>query len=254
MMIRVRCLLLICLSFAFPAAAEPPGASQRVRIVLVGDSTVASRTGWGDAFAGLLVPEAECLNLARGGRSSKSYRTEGHWDKVLEARPNWVLIQFGHNDQPGKGPQRETDAGTTFREKLAAYAKEVREMGGKPVFVTSLTRRNFNSEGRVDPARLADCSDGQGVMNRDCLTSYAEATKAVAGSMGIPCLDLNARSIEQMNQIGPRKALAFDPETRDSSKPDKTHLSRFGAQKTALLVVDEIRKKVPELAYFLKDE
>src|SRR5206468_1588266 len=81
----------------------------RVRIVLVGDSTVTDRGGWGSGFAKLLGPDAECVNLARSGRSSKSFIHEGHWKKALEQKPDYVLIQFGHNDMPGKGPQRETD-------------------------------------------------------------------------------------------------------------------------------------------------
>ncbi|MBI3878004.1 MAG: rhamnogalacturonan acetylesterase, partial [Verrucomicrobia bacterium] len=186
-------------------AADPGPVAERV--ILVGDSTVASQSGWGDAFAKRLAPGVECQNLGRGGRSSKSYRAEGHWKKVLEAKPGWVLIQFGHNDQPGKGPERETDAKTTFRENLARYVSEARASGAKPVLVTSLTRRTFNAQGKIQPDLLAD---------------YAEAARAVAAEQKVPLLDLNARSIEQMNQLGPEAAVAFDPKAKDSTKPDKT--------------------------------
>jgi len=43
--------------------------------------------------------------FARSGRSSKSFRDEGHWQKALDTKPTWVLIQFGHNDIPGKRPR-----------------------------------------------------------------------------------------------------------------------------------------------------
>ena len=209
----------------------------RERVVLVGDSTVASSSGWGDSFAKLLKDDVECVNMGRGGRSSKSYRQEGHWQKVLEAKPTWVLIPFGHNDMPGKGPDRETDAKTTFRENLARYVAEARAVGVKPVLVTSLTRRNFNTDGKIRPEPLND---------------YVEATRAVAAEQKMPLIDLNARSIEQMNQLGPAAAVAFDAKTKDPSKPDKTHLSAKGADETAKLVADEIRKIVPELAKLLK--
>jgi pectinesterase len=217
------------------AAADVAPAVER--IVLVGDSTVASQSGWGDAFARQVAPGVECLNLGRSGRSSKSYRAEGHWRKVLDAKPSWVLIQFGHNDQPGKGPERETDAKTTFRENLARYVSEARASGAKPVLVTSLTRRTFNAQGKIQPDLLAD---------------YAEATRAVAAEQKVPLLDLNARSIEQMNQLGPEAVAAFDPKPKDPAKPDKTHLSAKGAEATAKLVADEIRKQVPEVAKLLK--
>ena len=94
------------------AAAEPPA------VLLVGDSTMAPDTGYGDALCARLEPALACLNLARGGRSTLSYRAEGLWDRVLarlRARapgtPAHVLIQFGHNDQPGKSvPSRRRPA------------------------------------------------------------------------------------------------------------------------------------------------
>jgi lysophospholipase L1-like esterase len=228
--------------------STPPGE----RIVLVGDSTVASGTGWGDAFAKLLSPEVECVNLGRGGRSSKSYRDEGHWGKALEAKPAWVLIQFGHNDQPGKGPERETDPKTTYRENLLRYIAEARAAGAKPVLVTSLTRRNFNPQGKIDPGNLQPGLDGKGSPFPDSLNGYVEATRLVAAEQKVPLIDLNARSIEQMNQLGPEAAVAFDAKTKDPSKPDKTHLSPKGAEETAKLVAAEIRKNAPELAKALR--
>jgi lysophospholipase L1-like esterase len=218
------------------AAAQAPAKPQLV--MLVGDSTVATKGGWGDSFAKLLAPGVECVNMGRAGRSSKSYRAEGHWQKVIDAKPAWVLIQFGHNDQPGKGPKLETDAATTFRENLARYIDEARATGAKPVLVTSLTRRNFDEQGRIKP---------------DLLVPYVEATRAVAAEKKVPLVDLNARSVEQMNKIGPAAAVAFDKPVKDPAKPDKTHLSEMGGEETAKLVADEARKAAPELAKFLKE-
>ncbi len=233
------------------AADEP--ATLGKRVVLVGDSTVATKSGWGDAFSKRLAPGVECLNMARGGRSSKSYRAEGHWKKALDAKPSWILIQFGHNDAPGKGPERETDAKTTFRENLVRYIAEARASGAKPVLVTSLTRRNFNPQGKIESSHLESFADSQaGEARQDVLCDYVEATKAVAAEQKVPLIDLNARSIEQMNQLGPAAAVAFDAKTKDPTKPDKTHLSTEGATKTANLVADEIRKNVPELELLLR--
>lgn len=235
------------------SVAADEKAPEGKRIVLVGDSTVASGSGWGDAFSKLLGPGVECVNIGRGGRSSKSYRDEGHWTKALDAKPTWVIIQFGHNDQPGKGPKLETDAKTTFRENLARYVAEARAIGAKPVLVTSLTRRNFNREGKIDAARLEPFGNAeQGTQMQDFLTDYVEGAKAVAIEQKVPLLDLNARSIEQMNRLGPKAAEVFDPPVKDPAQPDKTHLSAKGAGETAGLVAEEIRKNVPELAELLK--
>ncbi|QIF05481.1 rhamnogalacturonan acetylesterase [Roseimicrobium sp. ORNL1] len=237
------------------AEAKPVPASSE-KIILVGDSTVASKSGWGDAFGKLARSEVTVVNLALGGRSSKSFRDEGHWQKVLDAKPapTWVLIQFGHNDQPGKGPKRETDAKTTFRENLARYVTEVRAMGAQPVLITSLTRRNFNAQGRIEPgqATIIRNEDGQDEQRPDLLAQYAEGTRAVAAELKVPLLDLHARSIEQMNQLGPEAAVAFDAKSRNPAAPDKTHLSEKGAEETAKLIADEVRKNVPALAKLLQ--
>jgi len=232
--------------------AKADDGDKPAMVVLVGDSTVATRSGWGDAFAKLLEPGVQCSNMGQGGRSSKSYRDEGYWKKVLAAKPAWVLIQFGHNDMPGKGPKRETDAKTTFRENLARYVDEAWAIGAKPVLVTSLTRRNFNAEGKIDPLHLVESLDGDSGKGSGSLNDYVEAARAVAAEQKAPLLDLNARSIEQMNQLGPKAAEAFDAKSADPAKPDKTHLSGQGAAETAKLVADEIRKNVPELAKLLK--
>lgn len=69
------------------------------------------------------------VNLARNGRSSKSFRDEGTWAKVLLEKPDYVLIQFGHNDQSGKGAERETDPATSYRANMEHFIKEVRAAG-----------------------------------------------------------------------------------------------------------------------------
>ena len=212
-------------------AAEPAPAEEKIRIVLVGDSTVATGSGWGDAFAKLLGPKAECFNEARGGRSSKSFRNEGHWQRALDHHPAWLLIQFGHNDMPGKGPARETDPKTTFPENLARYVDEARAIGAQPVLVTSLTRRNF--------------TDGHLVLD---LTDYVEAAKRVAAAKKVPLVDLNARSIAQAEKLGPAGFAEMEPEGKTPGSKDHTHLNARGAELVAPLVVEELRKVAPALA------
>src|SRR4051812_11172282 len=95
-----------------------PASHAAVKVVLVGDSTVNDGGGWGPGFRGSFSG-ISVVNLALNGRSSLSFRAEGAWAKALEEKPAYILIQFGHNDVPGKGPDRETDAKTTYRENLS---------------------------------------------------------------------------------------------------------------------------------------
>src|SRR5437763_10007684 len=160
-------IVMLCASAAASAApsTQPTTRRAKVLIALAGDSTVTDKVGWGVGFAKQLTGDVECINFSQGGRSSKSFIDEGHWKKVLDAKPDYILIQFGHNDQPGKGPERETDPKTTYRANLIRYIDEARAIGAKPVLVTSIVRRNFDENGKI---------------KRDPLVGYAQAVRSVA--------------------------------------------------------------------------
>src|SRR5277367_4534098 len=84
-----------------------------VKIVLVGDSTVATGGGWGPGFCADFSPRVTCVDDALNGRSSKSFIDEGAWKKALDEHGDYYLIQFGHNDQKTI-PALHTDTDTTF--------------------------------------------------------------------------------------------------------------------------------------------
>ena len=240
-------------------------ATAPARFILVGDSTMAERTGWGAAFcAGHAAPKGSaCVNLAKGGRSSKSFREEGRWDEALTAvraagpwRATYVLIQFGHNDMPGK-PGRSTDLATEFPANMARYVREARAAGAAPVLITPLTRRQFKA----------------GVLQAD-LAPWAAAVREVAAAEHAPLLDLNADSAAAVGAMGPVKALElaqappspelveaartgttaeapksppFDPNA--GPKPpafDYTHLGAKGAALFSAMVVRELAEAAPE--------
>lgn len=240
MSLRSLCTALLLLgSVRFVAAAAPAPASaaeHKLRIVLVGDSTVAEKSGWGTAFIKLCGPDVECLNAARGGQSTKSFLDKGNWQKALALKPDWVLIQFGHNDQPGKGPERETDPETTYRANLIRYVEEARAAGAKPVLVTSLVRRTFQPDKqhlRVD------------------LEPYVAAMKKVAQEKQVPLVDLHARSHELIEKLGPEGVKEMEPEGKEPGTHDGTHLNERGGEIIAPLVADELRKVAPELGAHL---
>jgi pectinesterase len=205
-----------------------------VRILLIGDSTVTDDSGWGRGFRQHLSGGTECLNLAQNGRSSRSYIAEGHWAKALAEHADYVLIQFGHNDMPGKGPERETDPGTTYKAFLGRYVDEAREVGIKPVLVTSLVRRHYGPDGRI-------ASD---------LGPYVEAARQVAEAKNVPLIDLHARSIEVLDLMGPEAAEEYSPRKADGT-PDRTHLTPRGSAVFGGLVAEELKKALPGIARFI---
>lgn len=214
------------------------GPGKKIRIVLVGDSTVNDEGGWGCGFKQYLTGNIECSNTAANGRSSKSFINEGRWTNALALKGDYYLIQFGHNDEPGKGPDRETDPATTYPQNLARYVDDTRAIGAKPILVTSLTRRNFEP-------------DGSGRL-RTNLVPYVEAMKKVAAQKKVPLIDLHERSIELCETLGWEKTAAFNA-VKDG-KPDTTHLGALGRVVFARLVVEELRKAVPALSPYLRFE
>ncbi len=202
-----------------------------VRFVLVGDSTVTDKQGWGPGFKSFLTDRAECINTARGGRSSKSFIKEGHWAEALALKGDYYLIQFGHNDEPGKG-ERSTNPKTTYREFMTQYIDEARAIGAKPILVTSLVRRQWDKS-------------GSGKINSS-LTPYVEAVEQLAKEKNVPLVDLHAHSKELCEQLGREKCNEFSP-MKSNNQIDNTHLTDQGSVMFGRIVAEELIKAVPEL-------
>ncbi|HEU5351504.1 MAG TPA: rhamnogalacturonan acetylesterase [Terracidiphilus sp.] len=215
-------------------------AQAHIRIVLVGDSTVNAGGGWGPGFCARMTPSVTCINLARNGRSSKSYYDEGLWTNALAQHADYILIQFGHNDMPGKGPLRETDPDTTYAANMRRYIEQARASGARPVIVTSLSRRNYHN--------------GKLVLD---LAPYAHTAKRVAQEEGAPLIDLNAMSIRLLDTMGQQQADQFDAVAHpDAAKkgPDRTHLNPHGSAVFGQMVADALAKACPELGPDVRGE
>jgi lysophospholipase L1-like esterase len=186
------------------------------KIVLVGDSTVNDEGGWGEGFRQLLdkavQPPPEVINLAKNGRSSKSFRDEGLWAPALAAKPAFILIQFGHNDEPGKGPERETDPKTTYRANMIRYIEEAQAAGATPILVTSIVRRNFDAEGKI---------------KRDRLVPYVEEVREIAKEKKVLLIDLYAMTLAQAEDLPTSERESLNAITKDG-KTDTTHLGPKG--------------------------
>lgn len=197
------------------------GVHANVRITLVGDSTVTNIRGWGLGFAARASDYITVINRAVSGTSSRSYRDLGYWEPALATNPDYMLIQFGHNDQPNKPDEKETDPETTYKDNMTRYVAEARAVGIKPILVTSLTRRNYGENNLI---RL-----------NVPLTPYAAVVRALAPDLGIPLVDLHTRSIAYFNVLGPYgwQHLAPTPD-------DITHLNAAGSYEVSRLVVQDL--------------
>jgi lysophospholipase L1-like esterase len=225
--------LLTCLAQSAPAA-ESKGP---IRIVVIGDSTVSSYkpdrmppiAGWGQVIGDAFDDRVNVINLAVSGRSSKSFIREGLWAKALEKQPDYVLIQFGHNDCPGKG-DRTTDPNGDFRDYLRQYISESRKIGAKPILITPVARRTF-ADGRITST----------------LIPYADAMMAVGKADSVPVVDLHAASVDLFNRLGDDASADLN-----CAKEDRTHFSPKGAKVIADLVAERLPQADPSLTPYLR--
>ncbi len=221
-------------------------------LFLAGDSTVADQPeaetpqrGWGQGLRELVQPPLRLDNRARNGRSTRSFRDQGLWQQLLDAlRPDdWVIIQFGHNDEKSEDPARYAAPDSTYRDNLARFIQEVRARGARPVLATPVARLRWDAAG--------NWVDTHG--------AYPDAVRAVAQAEGVPLLDLEARTRACFAGLGPDSALRLFLHLAPGEHPrwpaglkDDTHFSLAGARVVAGLVADEIRRRQLPLARHLR--
>jgi len=208
------------------AAPAQAATAEPLRIVIIGDSTVCEypadkpERGWGMFLeAGFKPGTVKAINLAKSGRSTKTFIKEGLWDKALKEKPDLVLIQFGHNDSHAKERPESTDAATDYKEYLRRYLDEARAVGATPILVTPMQRRTFRPDGTLS----------------DSLKPYADAMKEVAAEKKAPLIDLHKSSGELFAKLGEKASADF------ANQPgDRTHFNEMGAKAMADLVMKEL--------------
>ena len=261
---------------AMAATAQVPADS--VTVFMIGDSTMANKPldkenqerGWGQMLPIYFEGPIKVDNHAVNGRSSKSFIDEGRWEKVREQiRPgDYVIIQFGHNDEKAKSPDRYTVPGSTFDANLKKFVNETREKGGTPILMNSIVRRNFPANG-IAAAQTDDRQKtwkkglenypAEGDTLVDTHRDYRIAPRNVAEEMGVAFVDMNALTHELVQGLGkdaskslymwmPVGVYEFAP----NGRIDNTHLNVFGGIVVSRLAVNALAEKVPTLRPYIR--
>jgi lysophospholipase L1-like esterase len=207
--------------FSSALLAQQPSPTQPLKIAVVGDSTVADYKetdilrGWGQMLREFFKPGTRIENLAQNGRSTKTFLQTPRWQQALDGKPDFVFIQFGHNDShtPPEQHPEATRADGDYMENLRKYVADARGAGAVPVFVTPMHRRTFQRDGTMTLELLP----------------YVEAMKKVGREMHVPVIDLYAKSGELFTKLG-------DAATTDFTPKDRTHFSAKGARVMAFFV------------------
>nr|WP_246456501.1 rhamnogalacturonan acetylesterase [Ruficoccus amylovorans] len=222
--------------FGYAVAASAFGGSPGygpLTIGIIGDSTVCDYPeenplrGWGQMLPDYLAEDVIVINEAKPGCSTKTFPPE-RWQKLLAARPDFVLIQFGHNDSHAKGRPESTDADSDFKDYLRRFIREARQAGIAPILVTPPHRRLFKN-GQVTHELLP----------------YAKAMKAVADEEGVPLVDLQAMSGDEFQSLGEDGSAFYNVHGKGAD--DRTHFSEAGARRLAMMVSTNLATIDPSL-------
>lgn len=227
----------------FSAFKMPP--AEKLTVWLIGDSTAAIKdqssypeTGWGMPFVQFFDSTVVVQNRARNGRSTRTFRAEGLWKPVVENLKNgdYVLIQFGHNDEVSTKASYTTEA--QFVANLKQYIHESLEKEANPILLTPVARRSFNERGQLIDTHLI----------------YAALVRKVAQEEHIPLIDIDKESqvlLQHFGVVGSKYLYNHLAPLEHPNYPDgiedNTHFNEFGARKIAELVLEGIRKQHLEL-------
>lgn len=245
-----------------------------VTVFMIGDSTMANKKldggnperGWGMVLPGFFSENIRIDNHAANGRSSRSFISEGRWEKVISKvkKGDYVFIQFGHNDEKAD-PTRHTDPGTTFDDHLRRYVNETRAKGGIPVLFNSIVRRNFVQPKDTSISKDVRRTPGEseppkeGTVLFDTHGAYLDSPRNVAKELRVAFIDMNKITHDLVEGLGPvesKKLFMFvEPDQVPAfpkGREDNTHLNVYGARVIAGLAVEAIGKAVPELAPYIR--
>lgn len=207
---------------------------KNISIGLIGDSTVADQYGWGPAFSRRFGNNASVINFAKNGATLQSLSER--LDDLLKIKPDYVLIQFGHNDQKIYDTK-------VYSEYLKSYVGRIQKAGGIPVIVSSVTRRTFDENGKI----ISQLVKNEKYTFKANLKAHACAAQTVARELNVPFIDLYTLSVEHHNMIGPEESMTYNFEEND-----RTHFSTKGAEAISDLIIKEISIVIPSLTEYLK--
>jgi lysophospholipase L1-like esterase len=184
-------------------------------------------------------------NRAKNGYSTKSFIEDGLWDSILDGLKDgdYVLIQFGHNDEVPEKVGRYTTP-DEFRANLAKLVSETRERGATPVLLSPAPRRRFDAEGRVQPSHPL----------------YSGFVREIAEREGVAFIDLDGLGMELLQGLGSEATRRLynnlepgeHPNYPDGQKDD-THFGERGAGEMAAIVARELGRQGIALARLLRD-
>jgi lysophospholipase L1-like esterase len=218
-------------------SAVPP---KKMKIWLCGDSTIAIKqtstypeTGWGMPFVYFWDSSVQVNNLAKNGRSTKTFISESLWQQVVDGAEegDYVFIQFGHNDESVEKKERYAPP-EEFKANLTKFVKEARALKAIPILLTPVSRRKFDTTGTALETHKI----------------YSALVKEVAVAENVLFIDLDTKSRAIYQEFGKENSTLLFMQLKPGEHPnypegriDNTHFNELGARLIAQLVLKEVK-------------
>ena len=211
-----------------------------MQIFICGDSTAASyraeetrMVGWGQLL-GNYLSGVSVVNLAMAGRSTRTFLAENRLQTAEQASPgDLILIQFAHNDENEKKPERYAAPWTEYTENLRVFIRFARERKAIPILLTPICMRIWQ-DGKLQPTH----------------GEYPAAMRAVAEEMQVPLIDLYTESfliVEAMGEEGSKTLFMHFSPGEDPAYPeglqDNAHTRLAGAERFAAAAARELKAR-----------
>jgi lysophospholipase L1-like esterase len=224
-------------------AVELTKVDDAITVFVAGDSTVTDQprepgNSWGQMLTRFFKPQVAVANHAESGETMKSFITELRLDKMLSQmkRGDYLIMQFGHNDEKASWPQTYVEANTTYKAYLKVFVAEARRRGVTPILCSPVQRRQFDANGKI----------------RNSHGDYPDAVRQVAEEEKVAFIDLAALSAKLYEALGPAKApLAF---SGNGPNRDATHHNNYGSYEIAKCVIQGLRDNHVALADYIVDD
>jgi lysophospholipase L1-like esterase len=225
-----------------------------VRIFMAGDSTMADKPlyraftdsvtqekyeeenlerGWGQLLPTYFNDKVEIHNHARNGRSTRTFIGEGRWKTLIDSlqKGDYVIIQFGHNDQSKEKIDRYTSP-EDYKRNLENFVADVRAKEATPILCTPVMRRRFDT--------LGNFYDVHGV--------YPVLVRQVASEQQVLLADMHRSTEKLLREYGEEKSKALFLHisagiyrSLPHGKTDNTHFNEQGATIVAALFVEDLK-------------
>jgi len=226
-------------------------AEKTTTVHLAGDSTMSDKdlkdypeTGWGMPFAHFFNDSIVVKNYAKNGRSTRTFIEEGLWQSVLDnlKAGDYVFIQFGHNDESEHKKDRYTTP-KQYKANLTRFITDVNKKDAQPILLSSVTRRYFDSEGKIKRTH-----------------PYAPLAVEVAEKTQVLFIDMESITRQFFQGMGDVNSTLRFMHLRAGQHPnypngvkDDTHFNELGAREVAQLVLRELEKMDHPLAKATRD-